>query len=88
MEIQLQDLETPVWMDGISYVVNDNTVIPLDTAQSNSNFFKSFSYRTMHSWNSLPLISIRKSCTFVTFKLEVKNFLWTKLLSNNFLEMG
>ena len=36
-------------MDEISYVVNDNTVIPLNTANSNSKFFKSFFYRTMHS---------------------------------------
>ena len=74
-------------MDEMSYVVNDNTVIPLDTAHSNSKFFKSFFYRTMHIWNSLPL-NIRKICTLVKFKLEVKNFLWNKLLSNNSLEMG
>ena len=74
-------------MDELSYAVNDNTVIPLDTAHSNSKFFKSFFYRTMHSWNSLPL-DIRKSCPLVKFKLEVKNFLWNKLLSNNSLEMG
>ena len=29
-------------MDELSYAVNDNTVIPLDTAHSNSKFFKSF----------------------------------------------
>ena len=74
-------------MDEISYVVNDNTVIPLNTANSNSKFFKSFFYRTMHGWNSLPHNS-RKSCTLVKFKLEVKNFLWHKLLSNKSLEMG
>ena len=74
-------------MDELSYAVNDNTVIPLDTAHSNSKFFKSFFYRTMHSWNALPL-DIRKSCPLVKFKLEVKNFLWNKLLSNNSLEMG
>ena len=74
-------------MDELSYAVNDNTVIPLDTAHSNSKFFKSFFYRTMHSWNSLPL-DIRKSCPLVKFKLEVKNFLWNKLLSNNSLDMG
>ena len=74
-------------MDEMSYAVNDNTVIPLDAAHSNSKFFKSFLYRTMHRWNSLPL-DIRKSCTLVKFKLEVKNFLWNKLLSNNSLEMG
>ena len=74
-------------MDEMSYAVNDNTVIPLDTEHSNSKFFKSFFYRTMHSWNFLPLV-IRKSCTLVKFKLEVKNFLWNKLLSNNSLEMG
>ena len=49
-------------MDDKSYVVNDNTVIPLDTAHSNSKFFKSFFYRTLHIWNSLPL-NIRKICT-------------------------
>ena len=74
-------------MDEMSFAVNDNTVIPPDTAHSNSIFFKSFFYRTMHSWNSL-LLDIRKSCTLVKFKLEVKNFLWNKLLSNNSLEMG
>ena len=74
-------------MDDIYYVVNDNTVIPLDSAHSNSKFFKSFFYRTMHIWNSLPL-NIRKICTLVKFKLEVKNFLWKKLLSNSSLEMG
>ena len=74
-------------MDDMSYVINDNTVIPLDTAHSNSKFFKSFFYRTLHIWNSLPL-NIRKICTLVKFKLEVKNFLWNKLLSNNSLEMG
>ena len=74
-------------MDDMSYVVNDNTVIRLDTAHSNSKFFKSFFYRTMHIWNSLPL-NICKICTLVKFKLEVKNFLWNKLLSNNSLEMG
>ena len=74
-------------MDEMSYAVNDNTVIPLNTAHSSSKFFKSFFYRTMHSWNSLPL-DIRKSCTLVKFKLEVKNFLWNNLLSNNSLEMG
>ena len=36
-------------MDEMSYAVNDNIVIPLDTAHSNSKFFKSFFYRTMHS---------------------------------------
>ena len=41
----------------------------------------------MHIWNSLPL-NIRKICTLVKFKLEVKNFLWNTLLSNNSLEMG
>ena len=74
-------------MDEMSYAINDNTVIPLDTAHSNSKFFKSFFYRTMHSQNSLSL-DIRKSCTLVKFKLEVKNFLLNKLLMNNFLEMG
>ena len=74
-------------MDDMSYVVNDNTAIPLNTAHSNSIFFKSFFYRTIHIWNSLPL-SIRKICTLVKFKLEVKNFLWNKLLSNNSLELG
>ena len=74
-------------MDDMSYVVNDNTVIPLDTAHNSSKFFKSFFYRTMHIWNTLPL-NIRKICTIVKFKLEVKNFLWNKLLSNNSLEMG
>ena len=73
--------------NGDSRLVNDNTVIPLDTAHSNSKFFKSFFYRTLHIWNSLPL-NIRKICTLVKFKLEVKNFLWNKLLSNNSLEMG
>ena len=42
-------------MDDMSYVINVNTVIPLDTAHSNSKFFKSFFYRTMHILNSLPL---------------------------------
>ena len=74
-------------MDDMSYVVNQNTVIPLDTAHSNRKFFKFFFYRTMHIWNSLPL-NIRKICTLVKFKLEVKNFQWNKLLSNNSLEMG
>ena len=74
-------------MDDMSYVVNDKTVIPLDTAHSNSKFFKYFFYRTLNIWNSLPL-NIRKICTLVKFKLEVKNFLWNKLLSNNSLEMG
>ena len=46
-------------MDDMSYVVNNNTAIPLNTANSNSLFFKSFFYRTIHIWNSLPL-SIRK----------------------------
>ena len=54
-------------MDEMSYVVNDNTVMPLDTAHSNSKFLKSFFYRTMHIWNSLPL-NIRKICTLVKFK--------------------
>ena len=49
-------------MDDLSYVLNQNIVIPLDTAHSNSKFFKSFFYRTMHIWNSLPL-NIRKICT-------------------------
>ena len=49
-------------MDDMSCVVNDNTVIPLDTEHSNSKFFKSIFYRTMHIWNSLPL-NIRKICT-------------------------
>ena len=74
-------------MDDMSYVINNNTAIPLNTAHSNSLFFKSFFYRTIHIWNSLPL-SIRKICTLAKFKLEVKSFLWNKLLSNNSLELG
>ena len=75
-------------MDDMSYVVNNNTAIPLNTTHSNSLFFKSFFYRTIiHIWNSLPL-SIRKICTLVKFKLEVKSFLWNELLSNNSLELG
>ena len=35
-------------MDDMSYVVNNNTAIPLNTAHSNSLFFKSFFYRTIH----------------------------------------
>ena len=49
-------------MDEMSYVVNDNTVIPLDTAHSNSKFFKSFFTEQFTFWNSLPL-NIRKICT-------------------------
>ena len=58
--------------------------IPLD---SNSKFFKSYFYRTLHIWNKLP-IHIRQICTLVKFKLEVRNFLWNQLLSNNSLELG
>ena len=54
---------------------------------SNIGWWLLFYTLLMHSWNSLPL-DIRKSCQLVKFKLEVKNFLWNKLLSNNSLEMG
>ena len=74
-------------MDNISFVVNNNTSIPLDSVHSNSKFFKSYFYRTSHIWNKLP-IHIRQICTLVIFKLEVKNFLWNQLLSHNSLELG
>ena len=74
-------------MDNISFVFNNNTSIPLDSVHSNSKFFKSYFYRTLHIWNKLP-IHIRQICTLVKFKVEVKNFFWNQLLSNNSLELG
>ena len=59
----------------------------LDNVHSNSKFFKSYFYRTLHIWNKLPL-NIRQSCSLVKFKLDVKNFLWNRLLSMNSLELG
>ena len=74
-------------MDSMSFVINNNTSIILDNVHSNSKFFKSYFYRTSHIWNKLPL-NIRQSCSLVKFKLDVKNFLWNRLLSMNSLELG
>ena len=74
-------------MDSMSFVINNNTSITLDNVYSNSRFFKSYFYRTLHIWNKLPL-NIRQSCSLVKFKLDVKNFLWNRLLSMNSLELG
>ena len=74
-------------MDSMSFVINNNTSIKLDNVHSNSKFFKSYFYRTLHTWNKLPL-NIRQSCSLVKFKLDVKNFLWYRLLSINSLELG
>ena len=74
-------------MDSMSFVINNNTSITLDNVHSNSKFFKSYFYRTLHTWNKLPL-NIRQSRSLVKFKLDVKNFLWYRLLSINSLELG
>ena len=84
--MEIQDLETPAWMTcPMSLMV----ILPfhLILRKATVNFFKSFFYRTVQLWNSLPL-EIRKIGTLVKFKLEVKDLLWNKLLSNNFLERG
>ena len=58
-------------MDDMCYIVNNSTAIPLNTAHSKSIFFKSFFYRTIYIWNSLPW-SIRKICTLVKLNWKSK----------------
>ena len=74
-------------LDHMSFVMNDNTVIPLQKVHCNSKFFKSYFFRTLHIWNKLPL-NIREISSHVKFKLKVKNFLWNQLMVDRSIHMG
>ena len=55
-------------LDYMSYIFSDTTLITLQRT-NNNKFFKSFFYRTVYTWNKLPL-DIREISSHIKFKLE------------------
>ena len=74
-------------LDHMSFVINFNTAVPLHKVNCSNKFFKSYFYRTLHTWNKLPL-SIREIPSHVRFKLKVKDFLWSQVMIDSDLYLG
>ena len=55
-------------LDYMSYIFSDTTLITPQRT-NNNKFFKSFLYRTVYTWNRLPL-DIREISSHIKFKLE------------------
>ena len=64
-------------IDSLSYVYDSNFA---QTHRSSklSVFYRSFYFRVIHSWNSLPL-NIKEIPSFVAFKIKAREFLWQQL---------
>ena len=69
-------------LDYMSYIFSDATLTTLQRTRCNNKFFKSFFYRTVYTWNKLPL-DIREISSHIKFKLETKSFLYNRLMQNN-----
>ena len=69
-------------LDYMSYVFSDATLTTLQRTNCNNKFFKSFFYRTVYTWNKLPL-DIREISSHIKFKLEAKSFFYNRLMQNN-----
>ena len=69
-------------LDYMSYIFSDATLITLQRTNSNNNFFNSFFYRTVYTWNKLPL-DIREISSHIKFKLEARSFFYNKMMQNN-----
>ena len=64
-------------LDTLSYI---STLDPVNTS-TRSPLYKSFFFRSIHLWNSLPFNT--RNCTNpITFKKHVKEFLWGKVNQN------
>ena len=69
-------------LDYMSYIFSNTTLIALQRTNNNNKFFKSFFYRTVYTWNKLPL-DIREISSHIKFKLEARSFLYNRLMQNN-----
>ena len=74
-------------LDYMSFIINFNTALPLDKVNCSNKFFKSYFYRTVHTWNKLPL-SIREIPSHVRFKLKVKDFLRSQVMIDSDFYLG
>ena len=68
------------FLDPLSYICDKSLSHPVKT-NTNSVFYRSFYYRTMHQWNALPL-NVKQLLSYIAFKLKARNFLWEQLLNN------
>ena len=64
-------------LDSLSYI---STLDPINTS-TRSPLYKSFFFRSIHLWNSLPF-NTRNCTNQVTFKKYIKEFLWGKVNQN------
>ena len=66
------------------YIFSDATLnlITLQRTNCNNKFFESFFYRSVYTWNELPL-DIRKISSHIKFKLEARSFYYNRLMQNN-----
>ena len=64
-------------LDSLSYI---STLDPINTS-TRSPLYKSFFFRSIHLWNSLPF-NTRNCTNQITFKKYVKEFLWGKVNQN------
>ena len=69
-------------LDYMSYIFSDITLIALLRTNNINKFFKSFFYRTVYTWNKLPL-DIREISSHIKCKLEARSFLYNRLMQNN-----
>ena len=73
-------------LDYMSYIFSDATLITLQRTNCNNKFFKSFFYRTVYTWNKLPL-DIREISSHIKFKLEAKSFFYSGMMQDNAFEV-
>ena len=64
-------------LDSLSYI---STLDPINTS-TRSPLYKSFFFRSIHLWNSLPF-NTRNCTNQITFNKYVKEFLWGKVNQN------
>ena len=69
-------------LDYMSYIFSDATLITLQRTNCNNKFFKSFFYRTVYTWNKLPL-DIWEISSHTKFKLEARSFFYSGMMQDN-----
>ena len=69
-------------LDYMSYIFSDATLITLQRTNCNNKFFKSFFYRTVYTWNKLPL-DIGEISSHIKFELEARSFFYSGMMQDN-----
>ena len=67
-------------LDSLSFLNNLHREVP--SASSRSPFYKSFFYKIVHTWNSLPFF-IRSIPDLPNFKYELISYIWGLLRINS-----